>query len=532
MSNKTSHRTQYSLVLGLSSLNGTFEKKSLVLPFYPDVLRLGRQTNSKTQPAPDNGYFDSRVLSRAHAEVWTDYDTGLVWIKDSKSSNGTYLNSVRLGNEKTGSEPHQLHKNDVIELGIDIANEEGTSFIHRKISAKVDRISFLSLQTKPVSSKPLQVQNPQSQTLQLHPGPLLPNQQMPQSSDSQIYLQNGYVNGNNANSILSTNNPSTRNQRVQNGGLRPSRSFTESLDVSLFGDVNASLENISLSHARSSVAGLFMNSGVTSSATLEHIVKRLVGEIHAAKVEAAKIQSVKKLLEEISASQHQSRFLGEKLPSLDIFRLRVTKLTEQLEATKEEINEKNKQIIELERNLAEMKEKNELAERSANPQGLNPNSLGTDTNPLPDLQLNEDLNESKSVSVPPENLEFTKCDTLPVKEGTAEIPITSKSSDVEQLQTVLAELEEAKCQLSLFKNRAFAAETLAAQQSKTISKLSATSTDSLVPVSEQASTGPNPGLPIFSVPFASALGVVVVGVSFLAVLNSITREPLKSLDNL
>ena len=54
-------------ILHLLPMNGTFERKTITVPYYPDVLRIGRQTNQKTLPTPLNGYFDSKVLSRQHA---------------------------------------------------------------------------------------------------------------------------------------------------------------------------------------------------------------------------------------------------------------------------------------------------------------------------------------------------------------------------------------------------------------------------------------------------------------------------------
>ncbi len=33
-------------------------------------IKIGRQTNAKTAPGERNGYFDSKVLSRMHADVW------------------------------------------------------------------------------------------------------------------------------------------------------------------------------------------------------------------------------------------------------------------------------------------------------------------------------------------------------------------------------------------------------------------------------------------------------------------------------
>jgi len=59
--------------LHLHPLNDTFAPKqiSLAPPGPHNRIRIGRQTNAKTVPHPNNGYFDSKVLSRAHAEVWS-----------------------------------------------------------------------------------------------------------------------------------------------------------------------------------------------------------------------------------------------------------------------------------------------------------------------------------------------------------------------------------------------------------------------------------------------------------------------------
>ena len=35
-------------------------------------VKIGRQTNAKSVPGERNGFFDSKVLSRAHAEVWEE----------------------------------------------------------------------------------------------------------------------------------------------------------------------------------------------------------------------------------------------------------------------------------------------------------------------------------------------------------------------------------------------------------------------------------------------------------------------------
>jgi pSer/pThr/pTyr-binding forkhead associated (FHA) protein len=124
-------------LLVLSPMNGTFERKQINVPLFPDILRIGRQTNAKTIPTPSNGYFDSKVLSRQHAEIWADR-SGKIWIRDVKSSNGTFVNGVRLSPESRDSEPHELRENDMLELGIDIVSEDQKSIVHHKVSAKVE----------------------------------------------------------------------------------------------------------------------------------------------------------------------------------------------------------------------------------------------------------------------------------------------------------------------------------------------------------------------------------------------------------
>jgi hypothetical protein len=57
--------------LYLYPLNDTFIPKHISLHSGQRV-KIGRQTNTKTIPGERNGYFDSKVLSRQHAEIWED----------------------------------------------------------------------------------------------------------------------------------------------------------------------------------------------------------------------------------------------------------------------------------------------------------------------------------------------------------------------------------------------------------------------------------------------------------------------------
>lgn len=143
--------------LHLYPLNDTFIPKNVSL--YPpgphNRIKIGRQTNAKTVPAPNNGYFDSKVLSRAHAEVWCEggkvsnsasrgiMDTSdcqclaeKVYIKDVKSSNGTFINGERLSPEAVESDVFELHNNDMVEFGIDITSEDTKTVVHHKVAAR------------------------------------------------------------------------------------------------------------------------------------------------------------------------------------------------------------------------------------------------------------------------------------------------------------------------------------------------------------------------------------------------------------
>ncbi|KAF2476488.1 uncharacterized protein BDR25DRAFT_66396 [Lindgomyces ingoldianus] len=132
-----------SAILHLIPMNGTFERKTITVPFFPDVLRIGRQTNNKTIPTPLNGYFDSKVLSRQHAEIWADRN-GKIWIRDVKSSNGTFVNGQRLSQENRDSDPHELREQDMLELGIDIVSEDQKTIVHHKVAARVEHAGIYS----------------------------------------------------------------------------------------------------------------------------------------------------------------------------------------------------------------------------------------------------------------------------------------------------------------------------------------------------------------------------------------------------
>ena len=134
---RTQAQNDPPVLLHLSPMNHTFERKTITVPYQPDVLRIGRQTNQKTIPTPANGYFDSKVLSRQHAEIYADRH-GRIFIRDVKSSNGTFVNGMRLSPENKESEPRELKEQDMLELGIDIVSEDQKTVVHHKVAAKVE----------------------------------------------------------------------------------------------------------------------------------------------------------------------------------------------------------------------------------------------------------------------------------------------------------------------------------------------------------------------------------------------------------
>ncbi|KAJ7474288.1 SMAD/FHA domain-containing protein, partial [Mycena latifolia] len=76
-------------------------------------------------------YFDSSVVSRQHAEVWQEGNK--IFIRDTQSANGTFVNGRRLSPEGQDSYPYELKTNDIVELGTDISGYYDTIAHHRVV---------------------------------------------------------------------------------------------------------------------------------------------------------------------------------------------------------------------------------------------------------------------------------------------------------------------------------------------------------------------------------------------------------------
>ena len=93
--------------LYLYPLNDSFIPKHISLVSNQRV-KIGRQTNAKTVPAERNGYFDSKVLSRQHAEVWEE--SGKVRLDVRWGLSGPLLGRVALTAPPLLPRHSDLHK--------------------------------------------------------------------------------------------------------------------------------------------------------------------------------------------------------------------------------------------------------------------------------------------------------------------------------------------------------------------------------------------------------------------------------------
>ncbi|KZV75862.1 hypothetical protein PENSPDRAFT_599173, partial [Peniophora sp. CONT] len=90
-------------------------------------VKIGRSTKP--------GRRSNLALSRAHAEVWEE--DGKIFIQDIKSSNGTFLNSMRLSPKGTESKPFQVKTGDILTFGSDIVGKDRKTVVHHKVAARV-----------------------------------------------------------------------------------------------------------------------------------------------------------------------------------------------------------------------------------------------------------------------------------------------------------------------------------------------------------------------------------------------------------
>ncbi|CAO3612648.1 unnamed protein product [Cunninghamella blakesleeana] len=96
------------------------------------IIKIGRFTDKYLSPTRIT--FKSKVVSRGHAEIFIK--NGKFYIRDTKSSSGTFLNHVRLSPPNQESRPFALTDGDVVQLGVDY--QGGTEEIYRCVKMRLE----------------------------------------------------------------------------------------------------------------------------------------------------------------------------------------------------------------------------------------------------------------------------------------------------------------------------------------------------------------------------------------------------------
>jgi pSer/pThr/pTyr-binding forkhead associated (FHA) protein len=122
----------------------SFNAVSRTLPSGDAIIRVGRysERDNITEPKPNIPSaapvgFKSKVVSRRHCEFWCQNSQW--FIRDVKSSSGTFLNHLRLSPPGVESKPWPVNDGDVVQLGIDFRGGEEMIFRCVKIRIEVNR---------------------------------------------------------------------------------------------------------------------------------------------------------------------------------------------------------------------------------------------------------------------------------------------------------------------------------------------------------------------------------------------------------
>jgi pSer/pThr/pTyr-binding forkhead associated (FHA) protein len=122
----------------------TFGAITRTLPGDSSIIRVGRYSEKDTPtendpvgPSDAPVGFKSKVVSRRHCEFF--YSNAQWYIKDVKSSSGTFLNHIRLSQPSIESRPFPVNDGDIVQLGIDFKGGEEMIFRCVKIRIVLNR---------------------------------------------------------------------------------------------------------------------------------------------------------------------------------------------------------------------------------------------------------------------------------------------------------------------------------------------------------------------------------------------------------
>lgn len=226
-------RKQVQYFVTLTSLNDTFVTRHISVPYFPDTRKLGRPTGSKIKPDVTNGFFDSRVLSRNHAIMYIDPASGKLMLKDLGSSNGTYVNNVKLDTDAV-----EIKMGDNICFGFNIQ----VGINHKQISCKVENISIMNDVT------------PKGFDNVISP------------ADSAEFKHYQYIQD-------LYNKISIHNRKKD---LKETSKKSINFESALFSDINPEIEENLLGLHTKANNGIFKNSGSSTSTNLENSISQLI----------------------------------------------------------------------------------------------------------------------------------------------------------------------------------------------------------------------------------------------------------------
>ncbi|GAB0134024.1 hypothetical protein EsDP_00002410 [Epichloe bromicola] len=123
----------------------SFPPITRTLPNGTEVIRVGRYSErdgqganmNSNQPSAAPVGYKSKVVSRRHCEFWCE--DGKWFIKDVKSSSGTFLNHIRLSPPSQESKAYPVNDGDIVQLGIDFKGGEEMIFRCVKMRLELNR---------------------------------------------------------------------------------------------------------------------------------------------------------------------------------------------------------------------------------------------------------------------------------------------------------------------------------------------------------------------------------------------------------
>lgn len=109
-------------------------------------VKIGRSVgHNKT--SVNNGIFDCKVLSRNHALLW--FEDGKFLLRDTRSSNGTFVNTERLSKSSEESPPREVFSGDTVQFGVDVV-ENSRKVTHGCVIATLKLFLPNGREAKPV----------------------------------------------------------------------------------------------------------------------------------------------------------------------------------------------------------------------------------------------------------------------------------------------------------------------------------------------------------------------------------------------